>query len=230
MDSLPYAIVAFLDFLGFRQMIEEDSGPNSPKHLPLILDALSQIDERVEQSDLTVTQFSDSIVLTSKFEPREFGSLLTAIVDLQRLLLERSIVIRGGVAFGQHYAQSGRLFSKALVSAYVLESRHANAPRILIDSNLLDWVLHHEQCDTDLAKSISDYLLVDRDQEVFVNYLTKDLMDSHASLIHRTLSEAAGDSGILAKAHWMVDYHEFSAGQFECDGLRDEISARFRTL
>jgi hypothetical protein len=232
MDPLPYAMVAFLDFLGFQAMIEEDSGPDPPKHLPLILEALGEIETLAAQNNLTILQFSDSIILSSALDPAEFGSLLEAIRDLQRQLVKRSIAIRGGVALGRHYAESGRLFSHALLNAYRLETRRAHVPRILLDKNLIDWVVNHDQYNTALSQALSANLMADRDGEVFVHYLSEDLMESHSQLIKDILlrGETHSSAGILSKAHWMIDYHEYVASKLGCGGLHEGIAARFQTF
>lgn len=232
MDALPYGIVAFLDFLGFREMIERDAGPAPPVHLPLILEALDQVEQRVNESGLAITQFSDSVVLSAQFKVSEFQRLVVAVRDLQRLLIERRIAIRGGIALGQHYAEQGRLFSHALLKAYLLETGRANVPRVLVDHNLLDWITNHDDFTTDLADEINPLLTTDRDGESFVHYLAEDLLDPHASLIQSILTrgQERGSSSLIGKAHWMVDYHEWVTAQLGCEGLREEVSARFTTF
>jgi hypothetical protein len=229
LDSLPYAVVAFLDFLGFRELIEQDAGPDPPVHLPLILDALEEVEARAEQSDLEITQFSDSVILAADFSPRGFDVLSEAVQDLQRLLVERSIAIRGGVAMGQHYADQGRLFSHALVKAYLLEAQRAEVPRVLIDRNLLDWIFHHEDCSGELKGALGSRLMRDRDSEVFIHYLSSELLAAHSDLITKSLTrgQETDSSSIISKAHWMIDYHEFVASLLGQEGLEGEIASRF---
>ncbi|HKO38941.1 MAG TPA: hypothetical protein VJU14_11300 [Solirubrobacterales bacterium] len=221
--------MAFLDFLGFREMIEQDAGPAPPKHLPLILDALEEIESRAAESDLEITQFSDSVILAAEFSPQGFSSLSEAVRDLQRLLIERSIAIRGGIAMGQHYAVEGRLFSHALVKAYLLEARQAGVPRVLADRNLLDWVINHQQCTGTIRDRLNNGLMIDRDGEVFVHYLSETLLESHALLIRKMLTKGreADSNSIITKAHWMIDYHQFTAALLDRDGLDTEIASRF---
>jgi hypothetical protein len=231
MPTLDYAALAFLDFLGFRQMVEYDAQAEEPVYLPKILDALDEMEHRAEGSDLAVTQFSDSVVLSSPFTPAAVARLIVVVRDLQRLLVERGILIRGGLAFGRHYEAGGRLFSKALVTAYELESARARFPRVLADPNLLDWCLNHDDTDAALRDTITGQLLSDRDGEVFVHYLDADRLDAHAQLTRATLSAGeAGNASVLAKAHWLIDYHEHVARALDRDGLGAEVAARFQPV
>jgi hypothetical protein len=228
---LPYAAVAYLDFLGFGEMVERDAQLQEPVYLPLILEALDVVEDRVGQAGLSLTQFSDSIVVASPFEPRRVGALVGVVQILQRLLVERGILVRGGIAIGPHYADGGRMFSKALVAAYRLESTRAKFPRILADTNLLDWCLNHSQCSRELADDIRSHLMQDRDGAVFVHYLDEDLLSSHARLVVETLELGQrGNTNILAKAHWLVDYHQHVAADCGASGLDDHVAARFQSF
>jgi hypothetical protein len=226
---LPYAVVAFLDFLGFRAMVQADAGIDGPVYLPLILEALDRVERSVNEAGLEISQFSDSIVVSSPFEPERVAHLVAIVCDLQRLLVERGIAIRGGIAFGRHYAQDGRLFSQALVTAYELESRRARFPRVLVDPNLLDWLLNHPDARKTDTDSVRANLMKDRDGELFLHYLDDGLISSHTSLIRSALRLGEdGDAGVLSKAHWLVDYHEYMANELGEGALDAGIAARFQ--
>jgi hypothetical protein len=228
---LPHAVVGFIDFLGFRGMVEEDAGIEEPRYLPLILDALALVEARVVGTGLELSQFSDSVVISSAFTPSGVNALVTTVRDLQRLLAERGISVRGGVDFGRHYAQDGRLFSMALVKAYELESRRAQVPRVLMSDNLLDWCLNHQDCDSAVAASITSQLLRDRDGEIFVHYLDTGLLSAHAKLVRATLALGQNNSArVLTKAHWLVDYHEYVADGAGEGALDPDDAARFQPL
>jgi hypothetical protein len=228
---LPYAAVAYLDFLGFGEMVEQDSQLPEPVHLPLILEPLDVVEQRVGQAGLSLTQFSDSIVVAAPFTPESVGSLVSVVQMLQRLLVERGILVRGGIAIGPHYADGGRMFSKALVAAYKLESTRARYPRVLADTNLLDWCLNHPKCSPALDREIRSHLMRDRDGAVFIHYLDAELLPDHARIVVDTLERGQkGDTSILAKAHWLVDYHEHVASTGGADGLDEHLAARFQSF
>jgi hypothetical protein len=212
-------------------MVEEDAGIEEPRYLPLILEALALVEERVGDTGLELAQFSDSVVTSSTFTPTGVNALVTTVRDLQRLLVERGISVRGGVDFGRHYAQGGRLFSMALVKAYELESMRAQVPRVLISDNLLDWCLNHQDCDSAITTSITSQLLRDRDGEIFVHYLDAELLPAHAELVRSTLALGQNNNAsVLTKAHWLVDYHEYVAESAGEDGLDPDDAARFQQI
>jgi hypothetical protein len=229
MEPPPYAIVGFLDFLGFREMVELDASSSAPTRLPKILEALGEVEARANESELELSQFSDSIILTSDFDLRRFPDLVRAVRDLQRLLVEREILIRGGVAFGRHYADQGRMFSHALVKAYLLETERAHVPRILIDPNLVDWAVNHKECDSSINDEFRSLLASDRDGEVFIDYLDADLLPDHERLINDLLKRGneVGSASLISKAHWLIDYHEFVCGRLGKPGLSTALAARF---
>ncbi len=212
-------------------MVETDAGMEEPRYLPLILEALALVEARVGDTGLELAQFSDSVVISSTFTPSGVNALVTTARDLQRLLAERGISVRGGVDFGRHYAQGGRLFSMALVKAYELESKRAQVPRILMSGNLLDWCLNHQDCDSVVATSITSQLLRDRDGEIFVHYLDAELLAIHAKLVRTTLALGQNsNAGVLTKAHWLVDYHEYVADGAGEGALGPDDAARFQPL
>jgi hypothetical protein len=84
---------------------------------------------------LTITQFSDSFVLSCPVE--NIGScrlLLQTVYAVKRLFFwHLGILMRGGIAKGQLiHEQGGVLFGPAMNAAYALESKSAIYPRVLI--------------------------------------------------------------------------------------------------
>jgi hypothetical protein len=212
-------------------MVEHDAGVGELRFLPRILDALALVETRVVSMGLELAQFSDSVVISSVFTPSGVDALVTTVRDLQRLLAERGISVRGGVDFGRHYAEGGRLFSMALVKAYELESRRAQVPRVLMSDNLLNWCLNHGDCEPAVATSITSRLLRDRDGEIFVHYLDAELLPAHAELVRTTLALGQNsNASVLTKAHWLVDYHEYVAEVAGEGALDPNDAARFQPV
>lgn len=225
MVKLPYATVAFLDFLGFREMVKMDTSAAGVRYLPAILNVLDSVERRASAAGLSVTQFSDCVVVSGALKPRDVLAILEGVRAIQGLLIEKGILVRGGVAFGRHYERDGRLFSKALVKAYELESSRARVPRVVVDRNLLDWLVHLPGLDVESKRELASLLVKDRDGEVFVGYLDKGLLSRHAEVVTNLLETVArGRRDVMAKAHWLVDYHQYVAE--ECgEGRLDERAA-----
>lgn len=213
--QLDYGIVAFTDILGFRSMVERDSVERPPEFLSRIIDALDELQTELESHDVAVTQFSDSVVLETKFSPQQFAVCLEAVQRLQQVLITREISVRGGIAFGYHYGADGRIFSQALVKAYEIESGVARFPRVVVDPNLLDAALNHDDLDPRDRDRAHKLLMLDRDGSTFVHYLEAGILPAHATLLESQLCRRDLPAGVLEKLHWQADYHNFIAGQTE---------------
>lgn len=211
--QLQYYVVGFFDILGFSSMVEEDSKASEPKYLPIILEVLENLAEDHKASSLEVRIFSDSIIATAPLSPSSVLDVIETAAKLQRLFLQRGILLRGGIAFGKHYAKSNVMFSQALISAYHIESKIARFPRIVIQEDTLNFAWHHENSNNELQSRIRNSVLVDRDRALFVNYLSAETLNILTPKI-RTCIEANTQpvETVLEKMRWLLDYQNYSAG------------------
>lgn len=150
------AFVAFIDILGFSQMILDDRG--SGEKLQIIKGAIAQATKDLEERKLMpnhryafwyrefqVKSFSDcfcfSIPLVfnegEKDYNQNFVSFYVWIEVFCNTLLKNGFLCRGGITQGWHYYDDKIIFSKALVDAYQLESKKANHPLILLHEDLV---------------------------------------------------------------------------------------------
>lgn len=141
-------IVAFVDILGFKEKI--DQSVTDEKAYKKIYYALKQILSRREHieadtkkgynvSDIRVTTFSDSAVISYPLEPGS-GNLFYILLDLVHLqidLLQSAFLLRGGITVGKLYHDGAIIYGPAMNDAYALESRYACYPRIIIDQEML---------------------------------------------------------------------------------------------
>lgn len=126
-----------------------------------------------------VTTFSDSIVVSYKgIKEGDHLELLesfwTEVVckDSNRILaavaengLQIGLLLRGGMAFGELYHQSGVVFGEALVNAVNLE-KSAEVPRVVVSDAIIDKVTHVRP--QDLAA-----LAQDTDGKWHLNYIAE---------------------------------------------------------
>jgi hypothetical protein len=145
--------------------------------------------------------------------PGRLLNIIETAARLQRLFLQRGILLRGGIAFGKHYATSNVMFSQALVSAYGIESRMARFPRIVIDSDALNFAWHHEFSNEELHGRIRNLVLIDRDGAPFVNYLSAEALNSLTPHIRACIeTNTQPDETVLEKMRWLLDYQNYSSG------------------
>lgn len=197
--DLEYYYVAFIDILGFAEMVRSDchSGNSGPVFLPRIREALTETREMLPPGEFRAIQFSDSIILSRKFsaDKEVFRQFLEFASSLQMTLFKKEILCRGGVAHGKHTEENDILFSQALVEAYRIESSIAQNPRVLLSADLLE-----------LFKTDELPIVTDRDGYSFVNYLRgagEALVQEALTRIER---QPAPTSSVAAKVRWLSDY------------------------
>jgi hypothetical protein len=235
-------IILFLDFLGFKEIVERTDTDASYLHNLLdavdLLHELGRDDAKVAKS-LRVTTFSDSIVLSYAVdEESAVFYLLThvafAIIDLAI----KGFVVRGAVTFGKLIHTDKYLVGPAMVRAFELESKVAKYPRILVDPKLVSvarkahaW---HHTGDHE-AEHVRDFLTKDSDGETFIDYISwrgvvdvAGMDDENYPLYLRDVGKiiAAGltktDAGILSKYLWMHQQYVRTIHKFERLGKKNE--------
>lgn len=157
-------LIAFIDILGFKEIVKESE--NKPEKIELLYSVLNylkdwEISEKwnlrlveieedaqkrgVENFDIrgktNSTSFSDSIVVSVKVDNNINEMASTLIVNLAyigAILLEKGILFRGGLTVGNViHNENGTVFGQGLIDAYRLESTNAKYPRIILSDKLL---------------------------------------------------------------------------------------------
>jgi hypothetical protein len=150
-------IIAFIDILGFREMVKESEyDPTRIEFLYSILDYLKdwnisdkwdlkfvEIEEDAQKKGVhnfdirgktNSTSFSDSIVVSVKVDNNinEMTSTLVAnLAYIGAILIEKGILFRGGLTSNIIHTQTGTVFGQGLIDAYLLETKSAKYPRIV---------------------------------------------------------------------------------------------------
>jgi hypothetical protein len=174
---MPYEdrYVAFIDILGFREMVGRMR--RAPKFYEDVLSALSAMRrtlpprEEKAATDLRVQTFSDSIVLSTLPTPDGLWHLLFVVHDLTDALLPRGIFIRGGVAKGRMHHEDDVLLGEAMIEAYDIESKVAGHPRIVLSKQT--WLDSQRAATTDdvLATYHNSRLIRAADGPAFLHVL-----------------------------------------------------------
>ncbi|REB11596.1 hypothetical protein DVB69_00170 [Sporosarcina sp. BI001-red] len=93
----------------------------------------------VNPSKIEYTQFSDNIIISSPYiNAQSLVSLISNISLLQARFLQEGILFRGGIAYGDMYHKENLCFGPAFNRAYFLESKVAEYPRIVIDTDIMN--------------------------------------------------------------------------------------------
>lgn len=203
--DLNYFIVAFVDILGFSNMVKSDceNKNDSVKYF----EVLQKINlETREIGACDVTQFSDSVILSLPLSEENYIKMIKILEGYQLKLLYQHILCRGAIAYGKHYKENDFMFSQALIEAYQLEVKDAVYPRIIISNNLLEYFRPKIPNPPNSVREKDGFYFVDyllnADKELSLRSLRK----FDASIQKQTLS-------IKEKYYWLYKYWEFKFGE-----------------
>jgi hypothetical protein len=151
MEEYEVRFVAFLDILGFSNLIEESGSPAPRISVQQIREALT-VPTPAERDMVVIgrigdislcrhrlSHFSDCIVAST--EPTEAG-LLYLLMHVEKItfrLLTLGFLCRGGIVKGLLYHDDAAVFGPAVVGAYHIEKFVAKHPRIVIDEAVARW-------------------------------------------------------------------------------------------
>lgn len=138
---------AFIDVLGFRQLVHGQSAVSNIKAYFELSETIRTGWQKLgNKADIKSFVFSDSIFLavrTSNEEPQNkqlLRDFLIAAGQLQVHLALNNIWLRGAISHGKLYCEAERsiVFGPGLVKAFDLEQKHAKYPRIIIDVDMVN--------------------------------------------------------------------------------------------
>lgn len=231
-------VTAYIDILGFSDIISntiDKNGTDVVEQISLIHDAYEAVRDvwnldlsSSERKEITVsdtkivTTFSDSIVIS--FKITEQSEVFHTILELQWMIMRlivKGILCRGAVTYGKLYHTEQMLFGPALVEAYLLESKAALYPRVILDKSLIDLGSksgrHNPE---DEAGYIKDMLERDTDGMYYIDYFIKaqselndpqydfpEYIDKLADLIRKGLMGASSPTkvDVRIKYYWMKE-------------------------
>ena len=210
--------VAFIDLLGFSEMVSRDcNNPNQKfSSLQSLIDVMERVNELIgSDRNIYFSQFSDSIVLSSPFDRATFESFIEICRNLQVLLYQRGVMCRGGIAVGRHFFQNNFIFSEGLIEAYRIESQTARVPRIVLSQNLIDLVAYPNK------DYKSDKILLDKDQIKFINYMpivqAENVIASVNMMKDSLLTQIP--ASLREKYIWMLSYIRYTRTDTEVPEL-----------
>lgn len=157
-------LVAFIDILGFKEIVKQSEKDSTKIDLLYsVLEYLKdwetsenwnlkfvEIEEDAQKKGVhnfdirgktNSTSFSDSIVVSVKVDNNvnEMSSTLIAnLAYIGSILMEKGILFRGGLTIGNIiHNDNGTVFGQGLIDAYLLESKNAKYPRIILSDKLI---------------------------------------------------------------------------------------------
>ncbi|MBD3833021.1 MAG: hypothetical protein IE910_06710 [Brevundimonas sp.] len=172
-------LTLFIDFLGFKEHVartEED-----PTYLSRVICAMDRIaaigrDDKAFHKSQVVTQFSDCVVVSYGVDEESgvfwlLNEIAFCVVDL----VEEGFLVRGAVTVGDLFHTKSHVVGPAMIEAYLLESKVAKFPRVLIEEKVLEVAKaarrdgHSVDEELDYVRS---YMTTDDDGRDYLNYVS----------------------------------------------------------
>ena len=129
--------MAFLDVLGFQQMILN----GEKEKIKLFFNTVDDIFSEYSQIKPEMIKFlvSDSIILAVECNEEKLRTLLRAIRNSQTKLAVQNIWLRGAISYGDITYDNGKniIYGEGYLKAFNLESEEALYPRVIIDPRLI---------------------------------------------------------------------------------------------
>lgn len=223
-------VIAFLDILGFKNLISET---NNKKTFNLVKTSLEYIagvrDEHYhglfseyKSIDKEISVFSDSIVISYSQNVR--GGLFYILMDLVYICIylnQNGIFVRGGITFGELYHKNHICFGPAMVAAYLLEEEKAIYPRIIVDNKAFEFGINtpgYANTPKQECEYLDTLLMKGDDGNFYLDYLSQAqemdnpdyyiivLLDIQKHIISN-LKHTKEDKHIFCKYKWFKEYY-----------------------
>lgn len=137
-DNYSDCLVAFLDVLGFRALVEAaDANPEKRTVIREVQSVLRDTLGAQPQTKTHITQFSDSIVISAARTPVGAAWLAHCVNLLFFNLLNEGFLLRGGIAHGNLSHNQFGLFGPGLHKAYRAD-QPGSPPRVVLSPEVLE--------------------------------------------------------------------------------------------
>lgn len=226
------SFVAFIDVLGFKNMVYDKSPAGKAKielYLNDAYEALYVLKKIESKKHIGHILISDSIIFSVPFgdnnqvATNNLRQLVISIYSLQRKLAKNNIWVRGAVSCGQSHFDEKRnqIIGDAYIKAYELEQSSAKYPRVVLDCQIIEELGYG--CSADLIQAInlcnSDNPLyagkvglfdwqgkvLDKDFPFFIDYLNYLPVEDKKVIADHILRNAR-NSHLYLKFKWVADY------------------------
>lgn len=209
-------IVAYVDFLGIKQKMKNESSYETLQILKFLLwgtkqtaNYISEVNE-IEGFDIKI--FSDNIVIAQRVDEKKICDQIVSLVNLVaaiqfHALLQFDFWLRGGITIGELYIDNSVVWGKGLIEAYSMEDGLAIYPRVVVSPKLLS---AYEKCE---KKSLNLYAMLDEDNDGlwFVNFFLAapnlNLIPDIAKFLKENVTKYINENEkVKQKINWMITY------------------------
>ncbi|MCZ8292403.1 MAG: hypothetical protein O9312_02715 [Hylemonella sp.] len=223
--------MALLDVLAYRNHLKADRSSGTETFKTKLESALSVLTS-INETELSYQAISDTIIVAAN-PSTALTDFISTIAEVQRSFLQSGLLIRGGIAFEQHFKSGNLTYSHALAVAYELEQRQAIYPRVVIDKGVIEMLRTGSRFTIDDARRLQSERLICVQNEIhFVNFIAGKVDDCYTmakNIFEAERAELEGREAELAKHRWLQDYilsfsnglHSAYMGEISCLAFTD---------
>jgi hypothetical protein len=257
-------LISYLDLLGMKDLLDEagTDADQVAQVLQRFRDFSAPMEDQKKLWKSAFVNFSDLglrilPILTDANVKYRLGCFFHEVMDLgfiQVNLVNRGILVRGGLTLGYLCHKKGLVFGPGLVEAHHMESKVAQSPRIIVSDTAMQAleeapVLRGEGNSFKEEMSyLKNFLRKDEDGVWFLDYLAiirseKDsdkqyamFLERHKALIEKQRSEiralprGAYRRSRLAKLKWLIQLHRRHISELDPQIFFEHTGVRLRTL
>ncbi|RXQ87286.1 hypothetical protein EO244_16540 [Ancylomarina salipaludis] len=234
-------VTAYIDILGFKDILANTVGKkdeDNPEKINEIFSAYKAIrdvwdlDEKettfrksIPRNSKQITTFSDCVVIS--FQANEKSEIFYTLLEIKWMIMRliyRGILCRGAITYGKLIHTDQVLFGPALAEAYILESKAALYPRVILHRDIIELAgqfrsSHHTS--EEEQEYVEGLLEKDSDGMYYVDYFAKaqselddpqygfpDYIDKIGNTIRKGLMSTSRNiykSDIKVKYRWMKE-------------------------
>lgn len=225
-------IILFIDFLAFKEIVDETAeDAEALRRLLSAMDALAEIGRDTSIRSQRVSQFSDSIVVSYRVD--EVSGVFWLLVEMAWAVIDlasRGYLLRGAVTFGRLFHSEQHVVGPAMVKAYLMESKEAKYPRIIVDPALLKVARRNraeQHSPAEEAAYVKHFMRRDEDGRFFFDYVSWKPVVEHAGVeddaygpyLTRLSELIAGglrhkDASVVEKYLWLYRHYRASIDSF----------------
>ena len=222
-----YRAILFVDLLGFKNKVNQSAFDK--ELLNKVFNAVNSLHKAKEDNykepmpggkiGVEISSFSDSLVISKDiYEPGSFFYLLNMAYFAMVEIVANGFLARGAITVGQLYHNNKVIFGPAMNDVYLLESKCAIYPRIIIQKNIFENMILKDSLNGigEDRKLYESLVQEDSDGLLFIDFLSKyHQMDDDAylwilgktkELIINGIKENQGNESVLQKYEWLKNY------------------------
>lgn len=206
--SRTYSLVALLDVLAYRNHLKTDRSSGTETFKTKLESALLVLSS-INETELSYQAISDTIIIAAN-PSMILSDFISTIAAVQRAFLQSGLLIRGGIAFEQHFKSGNLTYSHALAVAYELEQRQAIYPRVVVDQSVIEMLRTGNRFSiADVQRLQEERLICVQNGIHFINFAVGKVDECYELAKNIYETESAGLDGRepeLAKHRWLQDY------------------------